>query len=333
MNKDIWPPLLSVVIPTLNRPSLLRETLQRISSNYPVDDYRVEFIVVDNASDCHVNDIVSDLSGLFANRLGLIRFESQLEITDSFCRSVGCTNGRFIQIFGDDDLPLGLIGFRLVELLQISQIHLIYINRLIGDSELLNVNDLAHPSDVCKLPFKLSLFEFISCYTHWPGFITSLVFSRFAWESGMECCSTTYPGYSFLNVIYRSPITDEVLIIGEPSLIQRRGVQTWKKMWPLYWYQGMARLLADLDRDKISSGCLNNWLDNDIQFYNHIADLLLARSLPKIYKSSFWRELMVLFKGRDLLQYPIYIIRFLPPSSCRLILRLSPNRHKYGFTK
>lgn len=330
MKNDTLPPLLSIVIPTLNRPCLLRETLQRISSNYPVNDYRIEFIVVDNASDCCIGDIVSDLSGLFANRLRYIRFESRLEITDSFSRSVGCTNGRYIQIFGDDDFPLGLIGFRLVELLQFPQIHLIYINRLIGDSELLNVNDLAHSSDVCKLPFKLSLSDFISIYTHWPGFITSLVFSKAAWESGIECCTTTYPGYSFLNYIYRSPVLADVLIIGEPSLIQRRGVQTWKKMWPLYWYLGMARLLADLDKDKISSGSLTKWLDNDIHFYNHIADLLLARSLPKIYNSLFWRELKLLFKGRYLLEYPVYFIRVLPPSFCRLILSLSPTRNKYG---
>lgn len=323
-------PLLSVVIPTLNRPSLLRETLLRVSANYPVDDSCVEFVIVDNASDRALDDLVSGLSVKFGNRLRLIRFEARLDISESFSRSVSCTTGKYVQIFGDDDLAFGRIGFRLIDILKQSPIPLIYINRLVGGFDLSRVDEVTHPADAAKDCFELCLSDFISTYTHWPGFITSLVFSRSAWESGKTQSKRDYPGYTFLDYIYRSPEIDKVLIIAEPSIIQRRGVQDWKKMWPLYWYQGMPQLLADLDRDKISSGSLIAWLDHEVKLKNHIVDLFLARSFPEIYGPAYWRDVGHLFRMRNLYVLSVWLISLIPPSLSRLILKLSPNRSKYG---
>ena len=323
-------PLLSVVIPTLNRPLLLRETLLRIAVNYPVADSDIEFLVVDNASDRALDALISELSEAFGNKLTLVRFETRLQITESFSRAVSCSRGKYVQIFGDDDLAFGLIGFRLMHILRQEPISLIYINRLIGGFDLSSVAQVAHPSDAGKDSFKLHLSEFVSTYTHWPGFITSLVFARSAWDSGIANSESEYPGYTFLDYLYRSSVIDKVLVIAEPSVIQRRGIQDWKKMWPLYWYQGMGRLLADLDRDQISERSLDAWLDHEIKLRNHIVDLLLARSFPEIYGPAFWREIALLFNGRVVFQFFVRVIRLSPPLACRLILRLSPNREKYG---
>lgn len=330
MNSNVCLPLLSIVIPTLNRPLLLRETLLRIASHYPVTDSRLEFIVVDNASDCQLNTIISSMSDTFFGRLKLIHFQERLEITESFSRSVSCSTGKYIQIFGDDDLPIGRLGYYLLDILESNQNPIIYINRLIGNSSLSHVAEVAHPADAAYVLMELSLSDFICKYTHWPGFITSLVFARSAWDSGKQINKNNYPGYTFLDYIYRSSKSQSVLVVGEPLVIQRRGVQDWKKYWPLYWYQGMARLLSDLDRDGISSGALTYWLDHELQITNHIIDLLIAKSLPKIYKSLYWLELVTLFRGRGLFEFFVWLIRFIPTPVARLILLLSPNRDKYG---
>lgn len=323
-------PLLSVVIPTLNRPVLLRETLSRILLHFPVGDARVNFVVVDNASDEPVAPLILDFLPLFLGSLTVSRFDSRVGIVKSFERSVGCASGKYVQIFGDDDLPCALVGFQLVDILEKLHPPLLYLNRFIGNSTLCDVREIAHPQDVAQSNRELSLSDFVSGYTHWPGFITSLVFDKMAWQSGASASKREYPGYTFLDYLYRSPLVNSVVIVGEPLIIQRRGIQTWKKFWPLYWYRGMGSLLYDLDNDNISHGALKHWLDTEVKLKNHIVDLLIARALPDIYDASFWREVKSLFRERSLFLFAVYLVGVLPSVLAIWLLSLSPNASKYG---
>ena len=153
-------PALSVVIPTLNRADLLRETLSRVLVNYPIDNPDLEVLVVDNASDFPVADSLSDLLPHFNGNLKCIRFEQRLESTESFARAISCSNGFYIQLFGDDDFPCNYIGHKLLDIISSRSPGTIYINRLIGDSDLQSAGEVAHPQDVSK-----GLFEQESCFT------------------------------------------------------------------------------------------------------------------------------------------------------------------------
>lgn len=323
-------PLLSVVIPTLNRAKLLRQTLSRILLHYPIGDPRVEFVIVDNASDELLDDHLSDLFPLFSDSLKLVRFDERVDIIESFKRCVSCVNGDFVQIFGDDDYPCGYIGYQILDCISHRSVDLIYLNRFIGDSSLSDVSEIAHSGDVSTYISKLPLSDFIDKYNHSSGFITSLIFSRASWFSGLSLNRKEYPGYTFLDFLFRSPQIKFVYVFGEPSIIQRRGVQTWKLFWPLYWYVGMGRLLSDLDRDNISNEAFSTWLNTQIKFKNHIVDLLIARSRPDIYKPFFWKYVRNLFRERFSLKVITLLIACIPPSVCILILSRSPNRSKYG---
>lgn len=328
----VSPILLSVVIPTLNRSDLLRETLSRILIHYPVGDPRIEFVVVDNASDVEVEPLINDFYSGFCNKLHCVRFENRVDIVSSFKRCVQSAKGAFVQIFGDDDLPCGLVGYQLLNSISSHNPRLIYLNRFIGDEYLESAGEIAHPNDVSKSIFSMPLSDFIDCYNHWPCFITSLVFSRTAWESGLKVNSKEYPGFTFLDFLFRSPEIDTVLVFGEPSIIQRRGSQSWKKYWPLYWYLGCSKLLSDLDSDGISKSSLKTWLSNEIKIKNLIVDLLIAKSYPSVYDKQFWRYIRNLFSHSFLLSAVVYLISLLPSSVCFSLLKLSPNKSKYGLT-
>lgn len=322
--------LLSVVIPTLNRTDLLSKTLSRILLHYPVGDPRVEFVVVDNASDVEVKPSIKDYYPSFRGTLRYIRFQERVDIVSSFKRCVQCVKGSYVQIFGDDDFPCGLVGYQLLNSISSDNPGLIYLNRFIGDELLETISEIAHPKDVSRSTFYLPLRDFITRYNHWPGFITSIVFSNSAWEKGVSLNRNEYPGYTFLNFLFRSPEIDSVLVFGEPLIIQRRGSQSWKKYWPLYWYIGMGNLLSDLDTDGISHQSLHTWLNSEVKATNLAIDLLIANSLPYIYDKSFWRRLDVLFSDLLLLRIIARLISLLPPSISLLILNLSPNKSKYG---
>ena len=323
-------PLLSVVIPTLNRAKLLRQTLSRILVHYPIGDPRIEIVVVDNASDEILGDYLSDLYPLFSDSLRFVRFDERVDIIESFKRCVACVNGIFIQIFGDDDYPCAYIGYQILDYISHGKVDLIYLNRFIGDSQLSDAAEIAHPGDVATYISELPVADFINKYNHSSGFITSLIFSRASWFSGLSLNTKEYPGYTFLDFLFRSPQIKYVHVFGEPSVIQRRGVQTWKLFWPLYWYVGMGTLLSDLDRDKISTCALNTWLDTEIKIKNHIVDLLIARCRPDIYQPIFWKHVRSLFRDRFYLHVITILIASIPASVCIFILSLSPNRSKYG---
>jgi glycosyltransferase involved in cell wall biosynthesis len=324
-------PLLSVVIPTLNRPSELAETLFSISQSYPVSSSRVEFVVCDNASDSNI--VLSPrIINLFQGRLRLVRFDERVGIVESFSRCVSLASGQYIHIFGDDDLAFGQVGWLILSILEHApESSLLYLNRLIGDHLLQSVSEVAHPEDCSKGQFRIDYPTFIESYTHWPGFITSLVFSLDAWRRGLVLSRNRYPGYGFLDIVLRGGHSaGEVFVIGYPLLIQRRGIQSWKTHWPKYWLIGMSRLLSDLDSDNVTRNAFSLWVDQEVRLKNLLIDLLIARSLPDTYDRFFWSELSrTFFPTRH--SITIFLIRVIPPLLARSLLRLSPNSSKYLF--
>jgi glycosyltransferase involved in cell wall biosynthesis len=326
------PKLLSIIIPTLNRPKELEKTLASIAANYPIDSDFVEFILCDNASLPPANPSEATVA-LFKENLRIIRFGNRVEIDQSFARCINQAQGKYIQIFGDDDIAIGSLGFQILHtLIQNPNTSILYVNRLIGDQSLSRVSEIAHPQDCAKGTFSIPISEFIKNYNHWPSFIPSIIFSSESWNKGFKLSQKRYPGYNFLDIILRGSLPSPVILMGDPLLIQRRGIQTWKKYWPQYWLQAFPEILKNFDLEGITKDALSTWIHNEIKIKNFIVDLLIARSLPSIYKRIFWRDVASTFNSSKL-SFITNFIRILPPSIARLILSTSPNSRKYNLNE
>lgn len=280
--------LLSLVVPTLNRRGLLEITLNSLLIDIEGFESDVEFVVVNNASDDNTLEFLNEWS--IGKPVRIASFDKRVNIDESFQRCVDITTGRFINIFGDDDLPIPGFISRTIDLIKKSpDVDIFYYNRLIGDINLKEIGELAHPNyGVGDERYPTAVF--IARFTHWPGFISSLIFSRAAWISGEAFYSDNYIGYKFLARIYAGCAGRQCIYAGIPALIQRRGKQVWKKEWPRYWLVNMPKLLNDLDHAGITNDALNSWSKNEVTSKRLAIDCLVAKAYDYSASDIFWTE-------------------------------------------
>ncbi len=303
------PKLLSIVVPTLNRRAMLEMTLDYLATETEGFESRVEFVVVNNASDDDTLAFLTTWKTHTAARV--VSFDERVDIDSSFRRCVDVTTGRYINIFGDDDLPMPGFVRRIIETLDAGQNPaLIYFNRLIGDEALLHVAEIAHPDDGMGI-VSFDTESFIREFTHNPGFITSLVFDRNCWSEGELFYSSDFQGYKFLARIYGGSKGRTCIYVGMPSLIQRRGVQSWKKEWPRYWLVNMPRLLTALEEAGITSGALEQWKKKEVSLKRLIVDCVVAKAYDYRVDDPFW-VLASRFQHKHR-AVQIQLVRFLVP--------------------
>lgn len=288
--------LLSVVIPTLNRRHLLEKTLTWIINELSGHEDCVELVVINNSSDDNTIDFLE--SWQKKHPVKIISFEKRVNIDESFERCIKNSCGKYINIFGDDDLPIpGFLSRVLNCLKKNDDIGLIYLNRLIGNIDLSFVGEVAHPNH--GIDEKIySCNEFISKFTHWPGFISSLIFSRETWIKGEKYYQDKYLGYKFLARVYAGCNDKTCIYIGAPALVQRRGQQAWKSQWPRYWLVNMPKMLADFDRSGVSKGALLNWQKYEVKSFRFFIDCFVAKAFGYSKSDQFWSEAASFQKNR-----------------------------------
>lgn len=93
-------PLLTVAIPTRNRPDYLRQSLQSVLDQ-DFEDKRV--IVMDNAPEVEVEYVARELGG---DKVEYIKFEENLGIIGGWNRAVEACDTKYLSIFHDDDVML-----------------------------------------------------------------------------------------------------------------------------------------------------------------------------------------------------------------------------------
>lgn len=281
------PPVLSIAVPTLNRASLLGETLDLLLAQIEEAVVPIEILVSDNASEDETPKMFAASEARFPG-VKYFRFDERVNIDGSFSRTVSCCKGEYILLFGDDDIPLpGFIREVTLAIREGSQLDLIYVNRLIGDATLNFTREIAH----IERPYgrhTMEIGDFIERFTHQPGFVTSLIFSRRAWEGGADKVRPEYDGYSFLARVYWGAREGRAIYIGAPLLIQRRGVQAWKKEWPRYWLVAMPSILHDLDENGITGKSLAAWRENEISDFRFLIDCVVAKAYGYAVGEPFW---------------------------------------------
>jgi glycosyltransferase involved in cell wall biosynthesis len=91
------PPRFSVVIPSRNRATLLRHSINSVVRQHYTD---LEIVVSDNASEEDYAALVASFPGV---PLRLLRSEVPLAVTDSWNRAIDAATGDYVVMLGDDD--------------------------------------------------------------------------------------------------------------------------------------------------------------------------------------------------------------------------------------
>lgn len=282
--------ILSIVIPTLNRAQLLADLLLRLAQEIawlPKHlQERVEVVVGDNACEDTTGIVVNGY--LYQPWFKYRRFSERVGADESIARTVELGNGQFIWVFGDDDAMVDGFLRPMIELLLARPDHVLYyFNRLVMDSDFRRIVRVAHlewGSEREELP----LSEFIRRFTHWPGFITSLVFRKEHFILGGEYAIARYAGWTQLARIFFGVGSGSVCIVNYPAVAQRLGIHLWKESWPRYWLVNMPTMLVDLEERGITSGALKTWRDNEVSYYRLAADALVAKSYGIARDDDFW---------------------------------------------
>jgi len=133
-------PLLSITIPTYNRAKYLELCLNSLVDALPADYIsNIEIIVLNNSSTDNTEDIILKAK----KRLDLIYIKNNINIgpDENFKKCIDVANGRYVWIFGDDDIFFkNSIQYILNLLKKSSQIGLIHLKakNFQEDKEILN---------------------------------------------------------------------------------------------------------------------------------------------------------------------------------------------------
>ncbi len=304
--------LLSIAVPTLNRCQHLQTTLPLLLEQVAHRTESIQFLVIDNFSDDGTEEFMRKIRAQYPF-VEYLRFTTRTALDGSFERCVDHSSGRYINIFGDDDIPLpGYLDTLLDILANSAHCDIVYVNRLIGNEALDRVAEIGHP-EMTYGHHHYSSRDFIRRFTHWPGFITSLTFSRNAWENGRNLTQTGYEGYRFLARVYFGIAGGQCLFIGAPLMIQRRGLQAWKSEWPRYWLVSMPHLLADLESHDVTSGALAAWQNSEVNARRIVIDCIVAKVYGYRVSDPFWQQAMSYQSGGR--KWLISLCRYLMPKA------------------
>jgi glycosyltransferase involved in cell wall biosynthesis len=315
---------LSIVIPTLDRCEFLKGTLEDILRER---DWlpkhlaaAVDIVVSDNASVDATHAVVQQFIG---RGVTYVRHEVREDIGPSICRTIGLAKGDFVWVFGDDDLLHPGALRQVVELLQRNrEVAMIYLNRLVLDVQLREVVCVAHSRWEGVEQF-LSISDFIRDFSHWPGFISAMVFSRSAFEAGAAFNRREFEGWEFLAQIYVGAKNRQVCVYYVPLLSQRMGVNRWKAKWPRYWLVSMPQMLHALEVAGVTEDAVATWRRNEVTVFRTLVDSVVAKAFGATTQDPFWPEAIRWQIGAK--RAVMIVVRWcLPVSLAKTVYRLQP---------
>jgi glycosyltransferase involved in cell wall biosynthesis len=93
---------LDVVVPTYNRATLLRRTLESLLTADPPDRLKVRITIVDNRSTDHTRTVVESFSARFSGRLNYV-YETKQGRSHALNAGIAATDGDLVAMIDDDE--------------------------------------------------------------------------------------------------------------------------------------------------------------------------------------------------------------------------------------
>lgn len=310
--KEKISPVLSVCIPTYNRPTFLKENIEVLAKQLESRNDIVEFIISDNCSEDNTREVIDGLRRDYNLNLTYYYQEEPLYFEDNFDFVADRAAGKYIYLMGDDDIvspDFITIMFRLFN----EGYELVHFNKLIGDAYCTN-NSLFH-KDFKGLEQGFNAEQFIRELLWRPNFMSSIIFSRRIWNAGKGTGLDKMYGFRFLGRVYIGAVklNSRCCYYYFPILLMRNPQRVWTVGYPLYWFVGMSSIFKALD--KMIPGVYETWIayiHNKRQF--HFVQSLSAVHLDKELYRKKRNEFMPYLNKLQKFTYDFQ----LSPFSCKL---------------
>lgn len=279
--------LISITIPTLNRAELLKFTVGHFVNQIDKLTDVVELVICNNASDDNTEDILNDIEGKY-DFVNVHNCPDRLDLGDNFKRAVSFSHGKYIILWGDDDIPMpGLIHYLLELINNLKDVGLFYFNRLVGYE---NGNALTSLTvyenkynDVRKIYSDST--DFITDNFWGATFMSSVMFTRDVWKKGLFFDTSTHYGFEFMGILYYGNKGGKIDFENYPLCIQRKVAnRAWGTNWPKYALLGLPNMSKDLEKEGIFKDGLNVWRQKYNKFVLFCYILMSAATDKKKYR-------------------------------------------------
>lgn len=280
--------LLSIAIPTVNRKPFLELTLNEFLPQIRRNSGNVELVISNNASD---DDTHVYLTKLIEQYDFIKYYKSNIRLTlfDSFSKAADKASGKFLILWGDDDIPSPFfIETILKVIIQKPDIGLIHFNRLIGYNDGLDMRGLKLFKSVFRETESLydSLKDFTENHLYESTFMSTVVFQKEDWEKGLVFNTQNHYGFEFLGTIYYGMNGKKCIYINYPLCIQRKPItRTWSSDWPLYGLLGIPNMIIDFETKGFYKNGYEIWYKSYNTLISYIYTLICAAAYKKKYKS------------------------------------------------
>lgn len=305
---------LSIAIPTLNRASLLRFTLEHFIPQVLPNRSVVEIIVCSNNSD----DATSNIMNEIASKNDFVYFydcKERLPLGEQFKRTVSLSTGNYVILWGDDDIPAPyLINYLLHLIDERGDIGLFYMNRLVGYEEgnavkSLTVYDKLY-NNVDRIYHNSTLF--INDNFWGATFMSAVMFSRDVWNKGLKFNTSTHYGFEFMGILYYGNKGQDIMYESFPLCIQRKVAhRAWGTDWPKYALLGLPNMARDLEREGIFKNGLHTWSTKYNKFPLFCYILMAAATDKKKYKP--YCSKFASYQNSIIRKVLVYLIIYLMP--------------------
>lgn len=277
---------LSIAIPTLNRCEYLAFTLDHFIPQMINLKHNVEIIVVNNNSDDETSKTVSELVAKYPF-IRLFDCKDRVPIGDQFKRTIDFSEGEYVILWGDDDIPSPFLIEYLLNIIETKESKVYYFNRLSGYEDGCHIKNLEiddkYYSGIKTVYSNPS--SFINQNFLRATFITSIMFHRNVWLNGTEFDTTKHFGYEFMGIIYYGNKNNKIVYYHYPLCIQRKvAFREWGPNWPIYKLIGLPNLSKDLEKEGLFKNGLNIWRKKYNEFPMFCYTLMAAAQYKKRYK-------------------------------------------------
>jgi len=280
--------ILSIAIPTLNRAEYLKFTIEAFIPQLQLYAEFAELIICSNACDDCTSDIVRE----FERRYDFIRYkecDNRVALGDNFKRTVDFSDGEFVILWGDDDIPAPfLIGYLLQRIKVNRDIELYYFNRLVGYEDGCPIKSLTVYENRFERVAKLykDSSSFINDNFWGATFMSAVMFSRKVWERGLFFDTSTHYGFEFMGILYYGNKGKGIMYECFPLCIQRKVAnRAWGTDWPIYALIGLPNMSRDLEKEGLFSNGLETWHRKYNKFVLYCYILMSASTDKKKYRS------------------------------------------------
>lgn len=232
--------ILSICIPTFNRPQLLRECLLSIVEKLtPTNRDFLEIVIADNSDNELTEEMVADFKIKFSN-IKYLKNAVNLGAPLNMFKALDNGSGKYLWLMGDDDLVVAGGVDAMINILKNNNYSALILNFSQGDSKNPKVVSLVNCLNVKgdqEFNGKAELFadkNFTNFFA--INFMSALIYSRADYiivrESAHDFINTCYPqSYMFLLL---AELGKSILRVGSPWVIWRgvdndRRYASWQK--------------------------------------------------------------------------------------------------------